>query len=116
MHKQDFVMLKVRKKAKFDLNLWFDISPTTTARASKLCVVLLIELSNISSRFGVWTTNGVKMPKVTLKIKLDLNSWAYLSQTTITRASKFDVVLWLELTNICPVSCLSYTWFRNVQS
>ena len=53
MHKQDFVMLKVRKKTKFDLNLWFDISPTTTARASKFCVVLLIELSNISSRFGV---------------------------------------------------------------
>ena len=33
------------------------------------------------------------MLKVTLKIKLDLNSWAYLSQTTIARAFKFDVVL-----------------------
>ena len=46
-------MLKVRKKAKFDLNLPFDISRTTTGTASTSCAILRLEFSNIFSKSGV---------------------------------------------------------------
>ena len=46
-------MLKVRRKAKFDLNSWVDVSQAATTRASKLSVVLSLELSNIFSKSGV---------------------------------------------------------------
>lgn len=75
-------MLKVRKTAKFDLNSWVGISRTTTARASKSCVVLSLELSNISPKTGVWSKNGVELLKVRTKAKCDLNSWGDISRNT----------------------------------
>ena len=38
------------------------ISRATTAKASKFCVILWLELSNISPKSGVLTTNGREMP------------------------------------------------------
>ena len=73
-------MLKVRKTAKFGINLWHDISWTTTAMASKVCVALWVEPSNISQKIGVLTKNGVKMFEVRKTAKFDLNLW--LEQTT----------------------------------
>ena len=93
-------MLKVRKTAKFDLNSWVGISRTTTARVSKSCVVLSLELSNISPKTGVWSKNGVELLKVRKKAKFDLYLWVDISQTTTARASKFFVGLWLELSII----------------
>ena len=75
-------MLKVRKTAKFDLNSWVGISRTTTARASKSCVVLSLELSNISPKTGVWSKNGVELLKVRTKAKCDPNSWGDISRNT----------------------------------
>ena len=60
-------MLKVRKNAKYDLHLRVDISRATTVWASKYGVVLSLVLSNIFSKSGVLTTNGVEMLKVTKK-------------------------------------------------
>ena len=54
MQIQDFKMVKVKKKAKFNLNSRVDISETTKARASKFCVVLYLELSKLSK---VWRLN-----------------------------------------------------------
>ena len=53
MHKQDFKMFKVRKKAKFDLNSRVDISQTTKAKVSKFCAVLYLKLNNIFPKSGV---------------------------------------------------------------
>ena len=66
-------MLEVRKKAKFDFNLLVDISRTTTATASKSCVILRLDFSNIFSKTGVLAENGMKMLKVWKKSKFDFN-------------------------------------------
>ena len=63
-------MLKVRKKAKYDFHLRVDISRTTTAWASKSCVILCLVLSNIFSKSGILTTNGVEMLKVRKKLNV----------------------------------------------
>ena len=42
---------------------------------------------------GKCRCNGVEMLKVRKKIKFDLNSWVYISGTTIARGSIFDLVL-----------------------
>ena len=81
-----------------------DISQTALGMASNFCVKLWLEISNNFSKSGVWTANCAEILKVGIKIKFDLNSLAYISGTTIARTSKFYVVLWLELTNICPKS------------
>ena len=78
-----------------------DISRTAWAMTSNFCVKLRLEISNNFSKSGVWTTNGAEMLKARIKSKFDLNSWVYISRTTIASGSKFDVVLWLELINIC---------------
>ena len=65
-------MLKVRKKAKYDLHLRVDISQTTTVSASKSGVILSLVLSNIFSKSGVLTTNGVEMLKVRKKLNVTL--------------------------------------------
>ena len=57
-------MLKVRKIAKSVLQLWVDISWTTTAKASKFCVMLKLERGNFLSKFGTWTIVGSEMLKV----------------------------------------------------
>ena len=84
-----------------------DISRTALGMASSFSVKLWLEISNNFSKPGVWARNSGEMLKVRIKIKFDLNSRAYISRTTIAGASKFDVVHWLELTDICPKSS---TW------
>ena len=74
-------MLKVRRKAKFDLDSWVDVSQATTTRTSKLCVVLSLELSSIFSKPGVWNTYCLEMLKVTKQAKFNLNSWPDISWT-----------------------------------
>ena len=54
MQIRDFKMVKIKKKAKFNLNSRVDISETTKARASKFCVVPYLELSKLSK---VWCLN-----------------------------------------------------------
>ena len=97
-------MLKVRKTAKFGINLWHDISWTTTAMASKVCVALWLEPSNVSLKFGVfkkqWTKNGVEMLKVRKIGKFDLISWLHILRITTARTCKFCVALWVEPSNI----------------
>ena len=62
-----------------------NISWTTAVRASKVCVVLWLEPCHMFPKFGVWTRNGVEMPKVRKTVKFDLhyfwnyNSWGIQS-------------------------------------
>ena len=57
-------MLKVRTKAKFDFNLWVDISRITSAMASKLYVTLRVKLSKTFLKPGVWSKSVIEMLKV----------------------------------------------------
>ena len=74
-------MLKVRKKAKFDFNLPVDISRTTTATASKSCVILRLEFSNIFSKSVICATNALEMLKVRKNAKFEFNLQVDISQT-----------------------------------
>ena len=102
----------VKKCWKLQLKqIWPILSPniwrTALGMASSFNVKLWLEISNNFSKPGVWARNSGEMLKVRIKIKFDLNSRAYISRTTTAGACKFDVVHWLELTNICPKSS---TW------
>ena len=92
-------MLKVRKIAKFVLQLWVDISWTTTAKASKFCVMLRLEYRNFLSKFGTWTIIGSEMLKVRKIAKSVLQLWVDISWTTTAKASIFCVMLKLERGN-----------------
>ena len=46
-------MLKVRKKAKFDFNLWVNISRIRTATALISSIILRLHFRNVFSKFGV---------------------------------------------------------------
>ena len=81
------LVLRLKIKAKLDLNSWVDISQTTAAMPSKFCVVVWLKLSNIFIKSGVWITGGSKMPKVKIKSKFDLNSGADISWTVTPRTS-----------------------------
>ena len=66
-------MPKGRKKAKFDFNLPVDISQTTTAKASKSCVIILPDFSNIFSKTSVRSESGTEMLKVTGNARFSFN-------------------------------------------
>ena len=89
-------MLKVRKKATFGFNLAIDISPMTTATASKSCLILGPQSRNIFSKTGIWTANALEMLKGRKKVKFDFNLPADISQTTTAKASQSCVIIRLE--------------------
>ena len=66
-------MLQVRTKAKFDFNLWVDISRINSATASKLYVILRLKLSKIFPKSGVRSKSGIEMLKNTTNARFGFN-------------------------------------------
>ena len=93
-------MLILRKKAKFEFILKVNIWSTTTATASKSCVILRLYFSNILSKSGVSTENALEMLIVRKKAKFGLNLRINISR--IRRATAFisSVILRLYSSNV----------------
>ena len=90
-------MLQVIKKTKIGFNLPVDISRTTTATASKSCVIVCLQFTNIFSKSGVWTRNALEILKVRIKAKFELID---ISSITTATASKPCISLRLDFSKI----------------
>ena len=79
-------VLKCLKSEK-QSNLTFIISRTATARASKVCVVLCLELRSTFPKFGVWTTHSLEILKVRKIVNMTYLSkipWIYYISVDMT--------------------------------
>ena len=95
-------MLKVRKMAKTRLWLWVHISWTWTAKASKFCVILRIDLNKSFPKFGILNSFHSEILKARKSIKNDFKWRLHISRSTAVKATKFYVILKLDLNNSFP--------------
>ena len=86
-------ILKVRKKTKFDFNLRVHTSRMRTAAAFISCAILRLYFSNVFSKCGASTGNGIEMLILRTTAKFEFSLTVDISSTTTATASKSCVIL-----------------------
>ena len=86
-------MLKVRKSTKNGFNERGNISGSTVAGPSKICLIPWLSLNTFCPKFGVLTIFNLNIIKYRKSAKNDFTIKAYISRMAVAKTSKLWVVL-----------------------